>query len=174
MRRTPLVTKGEVGDFRPFSLAVSADGASLWLVDWAYNGWLDPKAKSGRLFRLSYTGPDAVQPAPRPSGQDPAVRLKALDHPALSVRLESQRILAGMGPSMVPRLADRLKAGGPEAGRLHALWALDAIGSPEARQAIVAVLSDSSAQVRLQAARSAGIRRDRAALNRPVPAAEGS
>jgi putative heme-binding domain-containing protein len=165
VRRTPLVTKGEVGDFRPFSLAVSADGASLWLVDWAYNGWLDPKTKSGRLYRLSYTGPDAVHPAPRPAGQDRAVRLKALDHPALSVRLESQRILAGMGPSVVPRLADRLKDGGLEAGRLHALWALDAIGSPEARQAIVAVLSDSSAKVRLQAARSVGIRRDRAALS---------
>ena len=164
VRRTPLVTKGDVGDFRPFSLAVSADGASLWLVDWAYNGWLDPKAKSGRLFRLSYSGSGAVQPAPRPSGQDPAARLKALDHPALSVRLESQRILAGMGPTVVPRLTDRLKSGGPEAGRLHALWALDAIGSPEARQAIDSVMSDSSAKVRLQAARSVGIRRDRAAL----------
>ena len=27
-------------DFRPFSLAVAGDGASLWLVDWAYSGWL--------------------------------------------------------------------------------------------------------------------------------------
>ena len=123
VRRTPLVSKGELGDFRPFSLATSADGASLWLVDWAYNGWLDPKAKSGRLYRLSYAGPGAVRPAPRPSGQDPSVRLASLDHPALSVRLESQRILAGIGSSVVPKLADRLKAGGPEAGRRHALWA---------------------------------------------------
>ena len=44
--------------------------ASFWLVDWAYNGWLDPRAKTGRLYRLRYTGPDAVQPAPRPSGRD--------------------------------------------------------------------------------------------------------
>ena len=62
-------------------------------------------------------------------------------------------------------LVDRLKAGGSEAGRLHAIWALDAIKGAEARHAIDAVLSDSAAQVRLQAARSAGIRRDRDALS---------
>ena len=161
VRRTPVVTKGNLGDFRPFSLAVASDGASLWLVDWAYNGWLDPKARSGRLFRLSYNGPGAVRPAPRPAGRDRSARLKALDHPALSIRLESQRILAGMGPSVVPILVERLKQEGPEAGRLHALWALDAIGTPEARQAIAAVLSDSSARVKLQAVRSVGIRADR-------------
>ncbi len=164
VRRTPLVTKGDVGDFRPFSLTTSADGASLWLVDWAYNGWLDAKAKSGRLYRLSYNGPNAVRPAQRPSGRDATVRLKALDHPALSVRLESQRILAGMGASAVPMLVERLKAGGYEVGRLHTIWALDAIGGAEARHAIDAVFSDPAAQVRLQAARSAGIRRDRDAL----------
>ncbi len=164
VRRTPLVTKGDVGDFRPFSLATSADGASLWLVDWAYNGWLDGKAKSGRLYELRYNGPNSVRPAPRPSGRDASVRIKALDHPARSVRLESQRILAGMGASAVPMLVDRLKSGGSEAGRLHAIWALDAIGGAEARHAIDAVLSDSAAQLRLQAARSAGIRRDRDAL----------
>src|SRR4029077_7800915 len=61
-------------------------------------------------------------------------------------------------------LAGRLQAGGPETGRLHAVWALDAIGGPEARRVLGSRLSDSSAQVRLQAARSVGIRRDRAAL----------
>ncbi len=165
VRRTPLVTKGEVNDFRPFSLAVSANGSSLWLVDWANNGWLDARAKSGRLYRLSYGRPGTVRPAPRPSGRDPAIRLEALDHPALSVRLESQRILAAMGSAAVPRLVNRLKtAGDREAGRIHALWALDAIGDPEARRTIASVLSDPSARIRLQAARSAGIRGDRSVL----------
>ena len=164
VRRTPLVTKGDVADFRPISLAVSSDGASFWLVDWGYNGWLDPKVKSGRLYRLSYHGPEGSHPAPRPTGQDVATRLEALDHPSLAVRLESQRSLIGMGPSMVPRLATRLKAGGPETGRLHTLWALDGIGSAEARQEIVSVLSDPSERVRLQAVRSVGIRGDRTAL----------
>ena len=73
--RTPLVTKGEVGDFRPFSLAVAADGAGFWLVDWGYNGWLDGKVQTGRLYRLRYNGPDAPKPAPRPSGRDRLARL---------------------------------------------------------------------------------------------------
>ena len=87
-RRTPLVTKGQLGDFRPFSLAVAADGNGFWLVDWGYNGWLDGKVQAGRLYRLRYNGPDATKPAPRPSGKDRAARIAALDHPALSVRLE--------------------------------------------------------------------------------------
>ncbi len=103
-------------------------------------------------------------PAPRPSGHDRAARIAALDHPSLSVRLESQRMLATMGTAAVPDLIARLKAGGTEAGRLHAIWALDAIGGPEARRAIDSSLADASSRVRLQAARSAGIRRDRDAL----------
>ena len=51
-RRTTIVTKGEVADFRPFSMAVAADRTSLYVVDWAYNGWLDAGAQTGRLYRL--------------------------------------------------------------------------------------------------------------------------
>jgi HEAT repeat protein len=70
-----------------------------------------------------------------------------------------------MGSATVPMLVDRLKAaGGRETGRIHALWALDAIGGADARRAISSVLADPSTQVRLQAARSAGIRRDRSVL----------
>ncbi|MBV8557877.1 MAG: HEAT repeat domain-containing protein, partial [Planctomycetaceae bacterium] len=161
--KTPFVTKGDVGDFRPFSMAVDHDGASLLLVDWAFNGWLADGPKTGRLYRLTYVGPDRALPAPRPIGTDPAVRLKGLDHPALSVRLESQRILARLGPKAVAPLVDRLTRPEPPTGRLHALWALDAIGTPEARRAIREALADHDAEVRLQAARSAGIRRDREA-----------
>ena len=89
---------------------------------------------------------------------------KSLDHPALAVRLESQRILERKGPAVVPLLVERLKAPEPETGRLHALWALDAIGGADARRAIGSMLADPSPRVRLQAARSVGIRRDRAFL----------
>ncbi len=162
--RTPIVTKGGVDDFRPFSLAVAIDGDGFWLVNWGYNGWLDGKAKSGRLYRLRYNGPDAPRPTARPSGIDRATRLAALDHPALSVRIASQRILASQGAAALPALADRLKTRGAETGRIHAIWALDAIGGPEARRAIAQLLADPSPRVRLQAARSAGIRRDREPL----------
>jgi putative heme-binding domain-containing protein len=160
-RRTDFVSKGGVQDFRPFSLAVSGDGASLWLVDWAYTGWLADGPQTGRLYRLRYTGPNAVAPAPRPTGAEPAVRVKALDHPALAVRRESQRILARIGAPAVPLLVARLQTQEPETGRLHALWALDAIGREAARHEIGALLADPSARVRLQAARSVGMRGDR-------------
>jgi putative membrane-bound dehydrogenase-like protein len=163
--RTPFAVRGEqVWDFRPFSLAVAPDGASLYLVDWAFSGWLADGPRTGRLFKLTYDGPDKPTPSPRPTTTDPAARLQALDHPALSVRLESQRMLARRGDAEVGPLVARLREPSPETGRLHALWALDAIGTPEARSAIRNVLADPSAGVRMQAARSAGIRGDRGAL----------
>ncbi len=65
-------------------------------------------------------------------------------------------------------LVARLNTATPETGRLHTLWALDAIGGEEPRRAIRSVLSDSSPRVRVQAARSAGIRRDRSASSELV------
>ena len=163
-RRSTVVSKGNCHDFRPISLAVSADGASLWVVDWAFDGWLADGPRTGRLFRLSPCRRTPVNPAARPTrDNDPAERIKSLDHPALSVRMESQRILIRAGIPVVPLLVERLNRAEPETGRLHALWALDAIGGPEARKAIAAVLRDPSSRLRLQAARSAGIRRDRQA-----------
>jgi HEAT repeat protein/glucose/arabinose dehydrogenase len=167
-RRSTLVSKGDCHDFRPFSLAPSADGASLWIVDWAYDGWSADGPRTGRLFRLSPSPPQHVTPAVRPTGTNAAERIKSLDHPAMSVRMESQRILIRAGRAVVPLLVERLNRAEPETGRLHALWALDALGSPEARKAIAAVLHDPSPRLRLQAARSAGIRRDRDFANELV------
>jgi putative heme-binding domain-containing protein len=163
-RRSDLVSKGDVADFRPFSLSVADDGRNLWLVDWAYNGWLATGPRTGRLYRLHYTGSPPVVSAPRPTGDDAPSRLKSLDHPALAVRLRSQRILEQKGQAVVPLLIERLKAGEPEVGRVHALWALDAIGGGDARRAIGSMLADLSPRLRVQAARSVGIRADRAAL----------
>ncbi len=184
-RRTTLVSKGKATAFRPFSLAVAADGASLWLVDWAFDGWLADGPKTGRLYRLGLrdqiTGVNGKNvrlggkspirdgthqsiPSERPNGLDPDVRIKSLDHPALAVRLESQRILARIGPAIVPRLVERLTTPEPETGRLHAVWVLDAIGGAEARRAIAGVLLDPSPRLRLQAVRSVGIHGDRTAL----------
>lgn len=162
--KTPFVTAGDLADFRPFSIGVAADGASLLLVDWAFNGWLVDGPKSGRLYRMTHAGPDRVTPAPRPTGDDPATRLAALDHPARSVRLESQRVLVRAGPGVVGPLVDRLGKDDAGPGRLHALWTLDAIGSPEARRSIRGALTDHEVEVRLQAARSVGIRREQGAL----------
>src|SRR5208337_1737730 len=75
------------------------------------------------------------------------------------------RSLAGQGERALGLLIERLHADQPETGRSHALWALDAIGGTEARQAIRKALADSSGPVRLQAARSSGVRADRGAAD---------
>jgi len=160
-RKTPFVSKGNLSSFRPFSMGVSADGASLWLVDWAYDGWLADGPRTGRLYQLTYEGDDLPKPTPRPAGDDPAERIKALDHPALAVRRESQRVLARTGESQVQPLVARLEQAEPSTGRIHAIWALDAIGTEKARTAIGAALTDPDPLVREQAARSVGIRRER-------------
>jgi putative heme-binding domain-containing protein len=162
--KTPFVSKGDVDDFRPFSMAVAPDGASFYLVDWAFMGWLADGPKTGRLYRLTYVGDDRRPLKPKPTGKGRNGLLKGLDHPSLSVRLEWQRELVRDGAKVSGQLVGRLRERMPLAGRLHALWALDAIGTPEARAAIREALGDRDADVRLQAARSVGIRRDRAAL----------
>jgi putative heme-binding domain-containing protein len=164
IRKTPLVEKGDIADFRPFSIATDADGSSFYLVDWAFNGWLADGPKTGRLFRMTYTGSERVEPSPKPVGTDLATRIRGLDHPSMASRLESQRVLASRGAGAVKPLVVRLKEADSGAGRVHALWALDAIGTPEARLAIRSILADSDPNVRMQAARSSGIRRDREAL----------
>jgi putative membrane-bound dehydrogenase-like protein len=162
--RTPFATRGDLADFRPFSLAVAPDGSGFYLVDWAFDGWLADGPKTGRLFKLSYAGPDAPRPIRRPSGDDTATLLASLDHPARSARLAAQRALARRGGGeVVGRLVERLRQPEPEAGRWHALWALDAINTPEARRTVRDAIPDGSPEVRLQAIRSAGIGRDREA-----------
>ncbi len=164
-RRSILVSKGDTPDFHPFSLTAAADGTSLWIVDWAFDGFSADGPRTGRLFRLSYSPEQPVAPAARPAGADLADRIKSLDHPAHSVRMESQRILIRAGHAAVPRLIERLNCPEPETGRLHALWALDGSGGAEARKAIASMLHDPSARVRLQAARSVGIRLDQGAAS---------
>jgi HEAT repeat protein/glucose/arabinose dehydrogenase len=163
-QRSPLVTAGEARTFRPFGLATAADGDGFWLTDRAHDSFVANGPVAGRLYRLRYSGPNAAEPTPRPVGGDVGTQIKTLDHPALSVRIQAQRALAREGPAVAERLVARLNSSESETGRIHALWALDAIGGDKARAAIRSVLSDPSARVRLQAARSAGIRADRLAL----------
>jgi putative heme-binding domain-containing protein len=167
-RREPFVTAGNVPDFRPFSVAPSADGSSIYVVDWGIGNWLLPDVETGRLYKLSYVGDDSVSPTPAPEVLDVA----ALDHPDHEVRLRAQRALAGRGAGAIGPLAARLQdQGHGTQGRLHALWGLDAIGTPEAVAPIRAALADADPAVRSQAARRAGIRADaasRAALERLI------
>ena len=160
-RLPALATKGAVDDFRPFAVAADPAGGGLFVVDWGYNGWSAAGVSSGRLYKLEYDGPDRASPAPRAIGGDVKALIAALDHPALSVRLSAQRRLAGQGEKAYEALALRIKKESPETGRLHALWALDAMGGLEARRAIRTLFSDPARLPRSQAVRSVGQRGDR-------------
>src|SRR5262249_60326760 len=111
-------------------LVSATDVHILRLNDLASNGYLADVPQTVRFFRLRYQVKGLNAPASRPTSLAMADRLNALDHPALSVRLESQRILARVGAPAVPALVERLNRPQPETGRLHVLWALDLIGGP--------------------------------------------
>ncbi|MGC8638340.1 MAG: HEAT repeat domain-containing protein [Isosphaeraceae bacterium] len=163
-RATSLVTRGALADFHPVALTSTADGTGFWIIDRGQG-----ENAPGRLYRLIYTANDRARPAPRPSGDDLATWIAALDHPAFSIRLAAQRRLARKGSAVMPELIRRLRTVQPEIGRLHALWALDAIGTNEACQAIREALQDSSPHLRLQAARNRGMRKDRQAVGKLTP-----
>lgn len=151
-RRVPFVTRGSLASFHPVAIVARRDGLGFWLIDRGEGG--------GRLYRLSYDGADAEPMAAVSRDETPAAWIAALDAPALSVRLDAQDRLVASGDSAVGPLVDRLRGGDPATGRAHALWALDRLGTAEARAAIRSVLSDHAPQVRLQAVRSCGVRRD--------------
>ncbi|WP_165249007.1 HEAT repeat domain-containing protein [Paludisphaera soli] len=150
-RRTNLLTRGTLADFHPRAIASAGDG--FWIVD-------EAGGRAARVYRLAYVGYGLRPASARPTGDLVTSAVGALDHPSRSVRLGSQDRLIASGQAAVPPLIARLGVEEPAIGRLHALWALDAIGGDSARAAIREQLGDGNPQVRLQAARSAGIRKD--------------
>ncbi len=158
--REPIVSKGKLGDFRPFSIATVPRGSSFYLVDWAFNGWLAEGPKTGRLFKLAYEGKERSPEAkPLDPNGDPIERLS---DPALSVRLEAQRALVKQGAKAIRSLAPLVQS--PTDGRaaLHAVWALNEIPTPEARAVIRGALDSTNESVQVQAIRALGLAGDQA------------
>ncbi len=171
--REEFVTNGPGNDnFRPVGIALSPDGRSLYVCDWNHP---DTKKKVvvGRLLKVTAPGAAALRPAwwvpaasgrPFEAGDDELVR--ALSHPAWSVRLTAQRRLVDRKARdpLAALLADRAA---PERARVHALWALHAQGALPA-----AAASDPSPVLARHAVRALGLRRTAspAALAHPDPA----
>jgi putative heme-binding domain-containing protein len=168
--REVVAEPGPVGDFRPFAVVPTAGGDRLLLVDWAYGGWLAKGPKTGRLYELTWAGPDVpATRRPRGSKSDPLEKqLASLGHPARAERLRAQRALTRLGGKAVPPLT-RLLRGGEVIARRHAVWALDGINNDAARGAVRAALADAEPEVRRQAARALGVRRDRASARAVLP-----
>ena len=61
------MTNDGSGELRPLDVDFSPDGKTMYVADWNYGGWCNPKI-CGRLFRITYTGAVMLRPnrtAPR-------------------------------------------------------------------------------------------------------------
>ena len=72
--------------------------------------------------------------------------------------------LAKLGASAVSALAGTVSGSGSLQSRCNAVWALTRIDGADARSAVRTALGDTKPSVRQAAARSAGLHRDRKAL----------
>ncbi len=161
-------------DFRPVGIALSPDGLSLYIADWHSSRWKE-NGKTGRLLKLTYTGPSQAAPKPpwwmaaamnKPFDATTDDLVAALRHPAQSVRIVAQRRLMDRGASGIkPLLGLLADTTAPAAARFHAIWALDGIdGGVAARQQILDAAKGADSAVRAQAIRQLGTRRAREAV----------
>lgn len=158
-------------EFRPLDLCFSPDGKYMYLADWNFGGWVNPKV-CGRVFRISYVGTDVTPEPPRANNADDIeAQLKSLAHPAQSERIRAQHKLATLGEPAIEPLRKLLRdAKSDKWARIHAIWTQNEMLdrgvklSPEGEWGRVAV-EDQDADVRAQAARAAGLRRAKPALN---------
>ncbi|MCE9532524.1 MAG: HEAT repeat domain-containing protein [Planctomycetes bacterium] len=100
----------------------------------------------------------------------PAELLKLLEHPDLRVRQRAQFTLAEQGVKHAAEFQKVVATSKHQLARLHAIWGLWQIGrkSPEVLRPLVALLEDSDAEVRSQAARVIGECRYRGAEKKLV------
>jgi len=168
VKKEDLLSNG--GELRPVGITVAPDGLAFYVADWNYSGWTQ-KAKAGRLIKVSWTGPSGA--ARKPAWYVPAAMgkpfeastgelIKALKHPAQSVRLVAQRrIIQRGGEAVEPLIALLNDESAPAYARWHAIWTLDGIdGGRGGREAILEALKDekTDVSVRRQAAKELGER----------------
>jgi putative heme-binding domain-containing protein len=148
-----LLFQSTPGDFRPVGIAFNDDHSALYICDWQHRDTRE-EAVAGRLWKLSWTGPNHARP--RPSwytraalGQNVEVPLPellaVLDHPAHAVRLVTQRLLAAQGPTCIDLLTQAVASDSlsPRA-RIHALWALHSINRASLSSKAVALAAQST------------------------------
>ena len=117
------MTSDGSGELRPLDVDFSPDGKTMYVADWNYGGWCNPKI-CGRLFRITYTGADAPTEPPRAANGDPLEsQIRSLGHPARSERMRAQFRLAEMGRPAAEAVAAVLKRNdAAKFAKIHAIW----------------------------------------------------
>lgn len=156
----------EGSEFRPQDVCFSPDGNSMYVADWNYGGWVNPKV-CGRLYRVTYVGEGAPKPGMMmsmgASGARVTTQLTALSNQNYTLRVQAQEALARgderaiNGASLVLR-----EPRTPPRAKVHAIWAQNGLldnrkGYNPTGEWVIA-LSDKDADVRAQAARALGLR----------------
>ncbi len=162
-----LAQPGDAGEFRPLDVALSYDGKTLYVADWGMGSWGSKTEKVGRVFAITYKGP-AIETRPRGKDSDPIeAQFKQLDHPSWNERMRAQRAIIAKGPEALPIAAKALADSktDPVAQR-HLVWVIDGIAgrTPEGEAALAVAFTSPMADVRAQAARAFGERRDETGL----------
>jgi putative membrane-bound dehydrogenase-like protein len=133
------VRAGDVQAFKPLDVCESPDGRFLYISDWGYDGWTNPK-EAGRLWRIRRADDDAHVPSvAKPLPKDVDGLVAALGDASFSHRLRAQRELARRGTEVVPRLRSVLEGArgrspanlAEERRQRHALWARSAIDTSD-------------------------------------------
>ncbi|HTN75888.1 MAG TPA: HEAT repeat domain-containing protein [Pirellulaceae bacterium] len=163
-------------EFRPLDLCFSPDGKYMYLADWNFGGWVNPKV-CGRVFRISYVGTDvAAEPARASNTADLAAQVQALGHPAQSERLRAQHKLATLGNAAAAAVSKTLfDANAPKMARIHAIWTQNELidhqaGYDPTEPWQKALREDKDGDVRAQAARALGERRLKGAVDALITA----
>jgi putative membrane-bound dehydrogenase-like protein len=151
-------------EFRPLDLCFSPDGKHMYLADWNFGGWVNPKV-CGRLFRITYVGSDVAPEPPRAKNSDPLeAQIKSLGHPAHSERMRAQWNLAKRNPAVVSDHLTTAVLSDKEANKwakIHAMWVLNALPKQSGQpgpDGLALGLKSNDAEVRAQAARILGMR----------------
>lgn len=163
-------------DFHPTDVLEDAD-ASILVID--TGGWYKLCCPSSQLAKTDVLGAiyrvwrSAITRRDDPRGlqiqwQEVAFdRLtRLLDDPRPAVRSRAISELAKRGEPAIAALSTALGRGASVEKRRNVLWALTRIDNARAREAVRNALSDSDTSVRKVAIHSAGLHRDKAALDK--------
>ncbi|MBI3837659.1 MAG: HEAT repeat domain-containing protein [Planctomycetia bacterium] len=163
-------------DFHPTDVFEDADGSMLvidtgaWFLIGCPTSQISKPSVMGGIYRIRKSG---AKPSVDPRGLTIAWTslsanelVKLLGDSRFEVRDRAIAQLAKLGARAVRALASAVSGDGSLQSRCGAVWALTRIDGDDARAAVRTALVDAKPSVRQAAARSAGLHRDREALER--------
>lgn len=162
-------------DFHPTDVLEDADGSLLvvetggWFIEGCPLSQVSKPDLQGAIYRVRRTGATKMAD---PYGNQiqwasltPAKAAAYLTDPRPTVRDRAVRRLIDQKEASVPTLANVLRQSPSVDARTKAVFALYQIGTVPALASVRFSLADASVQVRVAAARSAGLARDAQAMN---------